>query len=163
MKKLIRLYGFWYGCLGTLGAFVWYIAAILGRATIPDNVWIVEAVFAVHASAAIATFHRTPTGPKWQPLLSVTPGRVRLAKTLFGLSIVNFFLCLGVFVVAELRGNAALGSEAVAPILTSFLLLNTVYIGIHWAFRPENLFSSSFMQAVSNPLGLILPDKKKRQ
>jgi hypothetical protein len=30
MKNLIRLYAFWYGCLGTLCAFAWYIAAMLG-------------------------------------------------------------------------------------------------------------------------------------
>jgi hypothetical protein len=162
MRNLIRLYGFWYGCVGTLCALVWYILAIQGRASIPDNVWIVEAVFALHASAAIATFHRTPTRPAWQPVLAVTPGRIRLAKIVFGFSIVNFLVCLGVYIVAEVRANMALGNEGVALSLTSFLLLNTIYIGIHWAFRPENLFSSSFLRAISNPLELILPSKKQR-
>jgi hypothetical protein len=161
MKNLIRLYAFWYGCLGTLGAFAWYIAAVLGRATIPTEVWIVEAVFALHACAALATFHRTTMRPAWQPVLGVTLGRVRLARTAFGLSIINFLICLGVFVCAVVQGNAVLETKGVALILTSFLLLNTIYIAIHWAYRPENLFSSTFIRAISNPLGLILPDDKK--
>jgi O-antigen/teichoic acid export membrane protein len=161
MKTLIKFYAFWYGCLGSLFVFVWYIAAIRGHATMPDSVWIVEAVFVLHAAAALATFQRTSTRPAWQPVLDVTPARIRLARTLFALSIVNFLVCLGVFLYAEYRGNEALGNAGVALILTSFLLLNTVYIAIHWAFRPENLFSSSFLRVIANPLGELFSNNKK--
>jgi hypothetical protein len=162
MKNLVRLYDFCYGCLATLCALAWYIAALLGRAMIPNNIWIVEGVFVLHATAAILTFHRPSMRPPWQPVLSVKPGRIRLAKTVFGLSIANFLVCMSVFLVAVIRGSVASGNEGVALILTSFLLLNTIYIAIHWAFRPENLFSSAFLRAISNPLGLILPGNKKR-
>jgi hypothetical protein len=155
MKKLIQSYCFWYGCLGTLCAFAWYIAAILGFPTMPTSVWVAEAVFALHGCAALATFHRTTMRPAWQPVLSVTAGRIALARSLFGLSIVNFLVCFGLFLVAEIRGNVALGNEGAALILTSFLLLNTIYIAIHWAFRPENLFSASFLRLISNPLELL--------
>jgi hypothetical protein len=98
----------------------------MGRATIPDKVWIVEAVFGLHALAAIATFHRTAMRPAWQPVLNVTPQRVRLAKILFILSILNFLLCVGVSAYAVAEGDIALRDKGVALILTSFLILNTV-------------------------------------
>lgn len=161
MKNLIRFYAFCYGCLGTLLAFAWYIAAILGYARIPTNVWIVEAVFALHALAALATFQRTSMRPAWQPVLGVTPDRVRLARTLFNLSILNFLLCIGVCVYAVISGNAALRDKGVALILTSFLMLNTIYIAIHWALRPENLFSAYFLRVIANPLGELLSTRKK--
>lgn len=161
MKNLIRLYAFWYGCLGTCYAFAWYVLAIQGRATITNNVWIVEGVFALHAMAALATFQRTSMLPTWRPVLDVTPRRVVLAKVIFGLSIVNFLVCLAVFLIAELRGNVALGDDGVALILTSFLMLNTIYIAIHWAFRPENLFSASFLRVIANPLGEVFSSSKK--
>ena len=72
-----------------------------------------------------------------------------------------FVLCLGAFIVASLRGYHALQDKTVPLILTSFLLQNTVYIALHWAFRPENLFSSSFIEALSNPLGSVLGLLKK--
>ena len=153
MKNLIRLYAFWYGCLGTCCAFVWYVAALQGRATITNNVWIAEEVFVLHAAAALATFQRTSMRPAWQPVLDVTAGRITLAKVLFGLSIVNFLVCLGVFLVAEFRGNVDLANDGVGLILTSFIMLNTIYIAIHWAFRPENLFSAAFLRVIENPLG----------
>ena len=158
LKTLIRLYAFWYGCLGTLCAFAWYIAALLGRATIPNDVWIVEAVFGLHALAAMATFQR---GLAWQPVLSVTPVRIRLAKTLFNLSILNFVLCVGWSLYARSNGDIGLREKGVGLILTSFLMLNTIYIAIHWAFRPENLFSASFLRVIANPLGELFSSNKK--
>jgi len=159
MKNLIRNYGFWYGCLGMLGSFVYHIAAILGRASMPSNVWVIEGVFALHAAASIATFYRGPVS--WPPMLSVTRKRITMAKILLAVSIVNFAVCLGIFLFAELRGNLAVANRVVPMILTSFLLTNTTYIAIHWAFRPENLFSISFLRTMSNPIGVVLPGGRK--
>jgi hypothetical protein len=162
MKKLTRLYCFWYGCLGTLCALAWYITAVIDRASIPDEVWIVEAVFGLHALAAIATFQRTAMSPAWQPVLTVTPQRVRLAIILFYLSALNFLICIVVSIYAAANGNISLRDRGVALILTSFLMLNTVYIAIHWAFRPENLFSSSFLRFIANPFGEVFSSDKDR-
>jgi hypothetical protein len=160
MKNFVRLYAFWYGCFGALFSLGWYVAAGMGRAAIPSNVWVIEAVFVLHAAAALATFHRAPVLPAWRPVLSVTPSRVRLAKTLLALSIMNFVACLGAFIFAVVRGDLALENKTVFLVLTSFLLQNTIYIAVHWALRPENLFSASFLRAISNPLGLLFPSGK---
>jgi hypothetical protein len=155
MKKLIRYYAFWYGCLGSLLSLAWYVAALDGRATIPNNVWIVEAVFAFHATAAIATFQRGAGPRAWLPMIPVTPARLKLARAVFSISLLNFICCLGVFIAGVGLGNQPLVERMVSLILTSFLLMNTVYIVIHWAFRPENLFSGSFIRAISDPLGMF--------
>jgi hypothetical protein len=164
MRQLVRLYCFWYGCLGTCCALWWHIVALQGQFAFPSNWWIVEAVFVLHALAAVCTFQRSLRHP-WQPILIVTQSRIRLAKLLFSIATLNFILCLGAFIVASLGRYHALQDKTVPLILTSFLLQNTVYIALHWAFRPENLFSSSFIEALSNPLGsvlgLFLPRSKK--
>jgi hypothetical protein len=164
MRRLIRLYGFWYGCLGSLCAFACYVSALVGSFTFPRNWWVVEAVAVLHGVGACFTF-QPRVRPAWEPLLSVTPERIKLAKTLFGLATVNFMVCFGIFLIAGKLGNKALEDRTVPLILTSFLLQNTVYIAVHWAFRPENLFHSSFVEIISNPLGSFLrlfwPHKKK--
>jgi hypothetical protein len=165
MRNLVRLYGFWYGCIGSLCAFAWYLSTLLGSFAFPRNWGIVEVVAVLHGIAACFTF-QPHVRPAWQPLLSVTQGRIRIARALFGLATLNFIGFFGAFLIAGSQRNQAFGDRAVPLILTSFLLQNAVYIAVHWAFRPENLFPSSFIQTVSNPLGavlaLILPRSKKQ-
>lgn len=162
MRKLIQLYGFWYGCLGALCCAAWYASTFLGYSAFPSFNWFLV-FFILHCFAATFTF-QPHVRPAWQPLFSITRGRIRLAKTLFGLATLNFIICFGMLLIAVKLGNQALEDKTVRLILTSFLLQNTVYIAIHWAFRPANLFPGSFIEAVSNPLGSILrgilPGKK---
>ncbi len=155
MRKLIQLYGFWYGCLGSLCALAWYVTALRGSFSFPSNWGMVVAVFMLHGIAACFTF-QPHVRPPWQPLLAVTQGRVRLAKALFGLATLNFAVWFGAFIVAGNQRDQLFGGRAAFLILTSFLLQNTVYIALHWAFRPENIFPGSFIEALSNPLGSVL-------
>jgi hypothetical protein len=155
MKRAIRLFGLLYGCIGAICAFVWYIAASLGRATIPDNVWMVEAVFILHAVAMLITFQPAARHP-WQPVFTTSRTRIRFAKVLLGLSAANFLFCFGLMIFARGFHYNALFDHTPGLVLTSFLLLNTIYIATHWAFRPENLFSESFIKFISNPIGYFL-------
>lgn len=165
MRRLIQLYGFWYGCLGSLCALAWYVTALLGKFAFPSDWGIVMAIAALHGVAACLTFQPN-VQPPWKPLFSGTLFQIRLAKISFGLATVNFVVCFGMLLLAAKARNQSLVDKAVPLILTSFLLQNTVYIAIHWAFRPANLFPNSFIQALSNPLGsllrLILPSEKKQ-
>ncbi len=155
MRRLIQLYGFWYGCLGSLCALAWYVTALRGSFSFPSNWGIVVAVFVLHGIAACFTF-QPHVRPPWQPLLAVTRIRVRLARGLFALATLNFAVWFGAFIVAGNQRDQSFGGRAAFLILTSFLLQNTVYIALHWAFRPENLFPGSFIEALSNPLGSVL-------
>ncbi len=164
MRKLIRLFGFWYGCLGSLCVFAWYVSGLLGTFAFPGNWGIVMTIATLHGVAACFTF-QPHVRPAWEPLLPVTPERIKVAKALFGITTLNFIVCFGIFLIAGKLGNHPLEDKMVPLILTSFLLQNTVYIAVHWAFRPANLFPVSFIKGLSNPLGsflgLILPNKKK--
>jgi len=160
MRQLARLYGFWYGCLGALFAFSWQMSAILGHFAFPDNWWIVEVIFVFHGCAAVLTFQPL-VRPPWQPVLAVTPRRIWLAKLLLGLATLSFVLCFGTFLIARFQGNQRLEDKTIPLVLTSFLLQNTVYIAIHWAFRPDKLFSASFIRLVSNPIGFLFLGKPK--
>jgi len=163
LRRLIQLYGFWYGCIGSLCTFAWYVSALFGCALSPSDGWFVG-LFTLHCVAAMFTF-QTQVRQKWQPFLSATRGQIRLARTLFSLATLNFLVCFGTFMIAANRGYQSLEDKTLPLILISFLLQNTVYIAIHWAYRPENLFPRSFIEAISNPLGtvlkLILPSNKK--
>jgi hypothetical protein len=161
MKNLIRFYGFGYGCVGTVCALAWYSAAILDRTVIPGSWSIVATIFTFHAIAGLVTFDRTPVHPAWQPIVAVTLGRIRLAKVLLGLATLNFAFCMGTLIVAALREKLALEDKMVYLVLTSFLLQNATYIALHWAFRPENLFSASFLRVIANPLGELSSNNKK--
>jgi hypothetical protein len=159
MRNAIRLYCFWYGWLGAVGFSLWYIAAWLGDASLPENVWVVEFIFLLHSIAAIATFQRIPSGNLWQPVLAITDKRIRLGRLLIGLTSINFLVCFCLLGGAALEKDVSLQETAVYLVLSSFLLQNTIYIGVHWALRPENLFSSSLLKAISNPIGLLFPKR----
>jgi hypothetical protein len=149
MRKLIQLFGFWYGCLGAICCAVWYASVLLGYPALPSFNWFL-AFFIVHCCAATFTFQ-----PR-EPLFSLSPGRIRLAKMLFSLATLNFIVCFGIFLIAGKLGDRALEEKAVPLILTSFLLHNTVYIAVHWAFRLANIFPGAFIEALSNPIGSFL-------
>jgi hypothetical protein len=155
LRRLIQLYGFWYGCLGSLCALAWYVAALRGSFSFPSNWGIVVAVFVLHGIAACFTF-QPHVRPPWKPLLAVTQGRVRFARALFALATLNFAVWFCALIVAGNQRNQLFGGRVTFLILTSFLLQNTVYITLHWAFRPENLFPGPFIDVLSNPLGSLL-------
>jgi hypothetical protein len=152
IKKLIQLYAFWYGCLGALSVSIWQAFVLLGHVALPQNWLWVELAFSLHACAAMATFQR---GADWNPLLSVTPKRIVAAKALLILATLNFLFWFSWFLLGTYRGAQDVSGQAVALVLTSFLLQNTTYIAVHWAFRPENLLSPSFIRGISDPLSLF--------
>jgi len=154
MRQLIRLYSFWYGCLGSIAALTWHISALLGFFSFPKNWWIVEGVFLLHGAAACFTFQSVKT--KWLPIVTLTKARIWLGRALFGITSLNVCICIATFFVLNGRSDKSAAQAAIPEILTSILLQNTVYIAIHWAFRPENLFPQAFINALSNPFGTVL-------
>jgi len=155
MRRLVALYGFAYGCLGSVAALAWHAAAVLGYPVLPNSVWVVEAIFLVHGCTVVITFHRSPTRRPWDPVLSVTVKRIRAAKLLLGLAVAYFSAYVGMFLFSEIRADATLCARAVPLILTSFALLNTIYVSLHWGLRPENILSAKFRSVMSNPARLI--------
>jgi hypothetical protein len=151
MGKVAAQSCFVYGCTASLGALVWYFASLAGYRILPQSVWVFAVFFSIHGIAMVITFYRRPWNP-WKPVLKVTPERIRIAKLLLALVAANFLFPLAV-VVSE---HGGVSERALSMALTSLVLLNTVYIAIHWAIRPENLFPSWFLSFISNPLLYLL-------
>jgi len=148
MTKLVAGSCFAYGCVASAGALVWYLAALAGNAELPKSVWVAEGFLVVHVIVMIITFPRGPRRRPWEPVLQMTNERIRAAKVALGIVTVNFVFCVAV-VAWENRGAS---ERALLMVLTSFALLNMVYIAIHWAFRPENLFPDQFLAFISHPM-----------
>jgi hypothetical protein len=89
----IAQFCFAYGCLSSVGALIWYGSALMGRAQLPDSIWVAEAFLVVHAIAMIITFYRRPSIRLWAPLLTITPRRIRVARFLLLLAMVNCLIC----------------------------------------------------------------------
>ncbi len=149
MRKRVERYCFIYGCVASVGALVWYLAALAGRAGLPGNVWAVESIAAVFAITMVITFQRRPVRDPWLPVLRITPERIRMAKFFLAVVTANFVVCT---LVAFAWENWVGAERALSMVLTSLMLLYAVYIAMHWAFRPQNLFPGGFLTFISNPL-----------
>lgn len=159
MRRLIQLYSFWYGVIGSVLAFAWFALSLAGQPVLPKSWWTMEAIAILHGAAACFTF-QPYVRPPWKPLISPSPVRVRVAKVLFGLGTLNFLAWFLTLIIAGETGHRTFQERVVPLILTSLVLQNTIYIAVHWAIRPENLFSRGFIEGVSNPLGFIFSIRK---
>ena len=162
MNRVISIYAFVCGCAGSVLALVWQCLAVFGHPLLPRSIWTVEAIFVFHALAMLATFRRNVREIPRSPLFVVTRRRVKIARLLLCLVAINFALCVIVCFVSHSSGNATLNAWAVPLVLTSFMLLNTVYIALHWAFRPANIFSKKIVRIASNPARVVHSGKTSK-
>ena len=144
--------------LSYLAVLAWHVTTLRGVVMFPNNASIAIPFFGIHALICFLTFDRSPTG-LWEPLFKVTPRRVRLARLCLGLAVANFIFYL-LLVWGYFLRSKALDELRVLSFLTSLLLVNTLYVALHWAFRPENLFSHTFRQVIANPITYWLFSRK---
>jgi len=121
---------------------------LAGYAELPQSVWVAESLAAIHGIAMVITFHQRPYRSPWAPVLQVTTKRIRIAKVVLAAVAANFLFCL-VLAISEHR---AVSESVLFRLLASMVLLNTVYVAIHWAFRPQNVFARQFLDFMSSPL-----------
>ena len=154
MKKGIAIVCFAAGCLASVLALTWYAAVLLAgnpRWPFPSKIGRIEALFAVWGLVMFATFYRNPR-PIWKPLIEVTSGHIKAARLLLAFAVTNCLLWLGASVAMwALRVRGPL-SWTFCLLASSVILLNAVYIAVHWAFRPENLFSERFRRFADDPI-----------
>jgi hypothetical protein len=139
---------FAYGCLASLGALIWYVYALIGSATLPRSVWTAEIFLILHGMVMVVTLYKRPSRALWAPVLRLSPERIRSSRFVLLVGAANFLFCSSL-VAYEGRHTS---ERVLSMVLTSFVLLNTTYIAIHWAFRPENIFSKRFLAFISNPV-----------
>jgi hypothetical protein len=141
MTQWIPFYGVAYGSVASLFALVWHLAVAYGYPLVPEATWVDDLILVLHGCTIVLTLHKTI----WPPVVRITAKRVKVAQLLLILAVVNFLICFGLTLIAPVINNDALATRVVPLTATSLMLATTVYVGLHWAFRPENLFSASFI------------------
>jgi hypothetical protein len=158
MKPVIAGTSFLAGAIGTLLALGWFAVILLSRHAVwpfPSDILSIEGIFAAWATIMFGTFYRSPK-PIWVPVLAVTSERVKRARLILACAVVNvaiWLLALVGFLVLRL-------SQPLPWIFCLFAsscaVLNSSYVLIHWALRPENLFSDQFRRFADDPLVFAL-------
>lgn len=158
MKTGIAIVCFTAGCVGSALALVWYVAVLLTRHPIwpfPSGITEIEALFAVWGPIMFATFYRNPR-PIWRPVLEVSSGRIKAARFVLACTLVNcavwFLACVSLW-AAQLRGSLP---WIFCLLAAGVILFNAVYVLIHWALRPENLFSERFRRFADDPIVFLI-------
>lgn len=154
MKRVIALSCLAAGALGSAFGLYWYLAVLIElHATwpFPTEIASIEGLFAIWGAVMLATFYRNPR-PIWQPLLRLTGQRVKIARLLLMGLVLNSL----VWVIALLSLLLFRVREPVpwvfCALASSCMLLNGCYVWIHWAFRPENLFTERFRRFADDPI-----------
>lgn len=153
MKRWVSILLFGYGVLTSAVLVTWFLLTCLGFYWIPRGKQIILIVACVHASVGVLTFqrNRSPKRARWLPVISPTSAGKTVARTLLTIALL---LCLGTLVLLfTTRSNNERQSPIVMLCAISVFLVQTTYFAVHWAIRPENVFSPPFLRFASNPLG----------
>jgi len=156
MRRRVATAMFVYGCLSSIISLVWLSAALLSVNIHSIKLWLVESLFVFHGCVLVLTFHRNPGTVMWPPVLRITSQRTRAAKVILMLVAANVFVWLIAIFVLVVRNEMPWAEWVLLPFLASCSLLSTVYIALHWGFRPENLFPRAFLKFAGNPFGVIM-------
>ena len=146
------------GCLASALATLWYVAVLAEREPLwpfPSEIAQIEALFAVWGLIMFATFYRRPR-PIWVPLFGVDDARVKRARVLLACSAANCAAWLAANVglwIARMRGPLP---WTFCLLASAAAILNGVYVAIHWAVRPEKLFSDRVRRLADDPTVFLI-------
>lgn len=164
MKLLIQGACLIYGCLALLASAAWFAITWLFRPVIPDTPGPVVTIFVFHGLVLTLTFHSFVDPKSFSsPIWCISERRRKWARGVLAGAVV---LCIGIviwaIVVAREPYDEKLVLEATGLAMASLAMLSSLYIVLHRAFRPENLFSESFIEFASNPLAYLLTRSVRR-
>jgi hypothetical protein len=160
MKHIAAVLCFSFGSLGSVGAWVWFVAALASHEPIwpfPSDIRGIEVLFALWGTVMFATFYRSPL-PIWAPLFEVSDGRTRVARLILTFALINCLVWLVTCVVVWIIHNQGRLPWTFSLLASGVLLLNALYVVVHWAFRPENLFSEKFRRFADDPIVFLIFD-----
>jgi hypothetical protein len=155
MRKTLAILFFILGCVVAGFAVFWLIAAQFGILVVPRTPLEAVAVFSIYAILMLATLDRS-ISDDWAPIFGITRSRILFARGLLSLIGVFCFVEIAVAVIGRVLGCTSLLGHAFLWVISSLLLLNGVYVALHWAYRPSNLFGSRISPALLDPLGNII-------
>jgi len=155
MKRVAQI-GFIYGCITSVASLLWYCAAVAGHVMLPGGPSVMASILIIHGIAMTIMLYRPPLRRPWLPVLGISPVRLRVARTLLICATANFLFCA----TLALREGDRVSVRQLAVVLSSMALLNTVYVVVHWAFRPANLFPRQLVSSVSNSFSFFRHRRK---
>jgi len=158
MKLFIQRACVVYGCLALLASTTWLVVSWFFEPALPASPGPVLVPLGIHGLILTLTFQPF-VGPEpfWSPVWRISPRRRMWARSALACAAI---LCVGSAIWCVVLTRESHDEDLIvrAAILTiaSLAILSSLYIVLHWAFRPENLFSESFIEFASNPLGYLL-------
>ena len=156
MRQRLATVFFASGCILSVFALAWFVAANLGVLIAPRTAAQALAAFIPYAILMLATLDRSSARP-WLPVFPVTQLRIKVARLFLSAA---GLLCFPAFAVAligrALGGNSSVAEASFASVIGSLMLLNGIYVALHWAYRPQNLFGPNVPPSLLNPLGIVL-------
>lgn len=152
---------FAYGCFTTaLVSYIYFSFAVLRRPEVPEffvssgsaEMWVY--IVGGHVSTFIVTLASSPTrdwDPLWDPVIQPTKRSILVGRTILIVAALNFLYWPLHFLLA------LSGLDPLAPwrAVAAMLLLSTTYTAVHWALRPENIFSRHALLFLRRPLGSL--------
>ena len=149
---------FGYGCLTTaLMLYAYFSFAVLRRPDVPEfitrlgsaEMWIYVA--GAHMLTFVATLAGGGMGeraPLWNPLIPPTTRSILVGRIILLAATCNFLFWPLFFLVTPDPWTLWRG-------VVAMLLLSTTYTAVHWALRPENIFSWPILRFLSSPLSFL--------
>ena len=150
---------FGYGCLTTaLMLYAYFSFAVLRRHDVPEFITRVGSaeMWIYVAGAHMLTFVATLAGggmgeraPLWNPLIPPTTRSILVGRIILLAATCNFLFWVP-YIYLRLDDRGAPWCAVAA-----MLLLSTTYTAVHWALRPENIFSWPILRFLSSPLSFL--------
>lgn len=114
-----------------------------------------------YAVMLIVTFPVYRVRSQWKAIFEVSTTQSKAAHFALWLSILNFAIFVLVALFARVI-SGPISDSLVLRFVGSFLWLNGVYLVIHWAYRPENVFARSTLILLNNPILAMVSAKYRR-
>jgi hypothetical protein len=154
MKRVTAMVVFAYGSTATVVLVLCLIVALFGSAAqLEPSSRVLAAILAMHGTSGLLTFTRYVD---WEPLFALTEFRQKVARRSVWFAFAVFCALFVTFALAGAYKNQQ-WLERLTPVLAlQAFLVQTLYIAVHWAFRPENVFPERLRQVLSNPFGEVL-------
>lgn len=138
-RQIVAVLLFLYGCLTTalaLGVYawlVWYGENLLEDVDLQVYAWL----SGLHLFTFVVTFSTDPFAeydPRWKPLFPLTPRAILVGRLILVAATINFAAWItAIFLTHDPR--------CAIPAIIGLFLISSSYTAVHWAIRPENLFS----------------------
>ena len=114
-----------------------------------------------YAITASFTFPVYRVRSEWESLFEVSSTRKKASHFVVWLSILTFGAFLLITLLVRLV-SGPVSSSLVLRLIGSFIWLNGVYFVIHWAYRPENIFTRKTLILLNNIPFAIFSSRYRR-